>query len=742
MEGDKAMETKDIQNLEYYAYVSAVTGGDNVNRMKEKLVAQGKTGFIVAMEIASFKAVNAICGVKRGEDILRKTWECLCKCLGEGDLAGHVYSDEFILFLEGDDEAVVADKLAGITEALAEMSQDMDIPLIMPCFGIAPWKPSDSVEQSHGNAMMARGKIKNRFEVNYAFYSDADSERMLKDMLFEETFESAIDNGEFEIWYQPKCNPDDGGLIGAEALVRWNRNGDLIPPDAFVHIFERNGMIRRLDEYVFRKVCQQQKRWELEGRKIVPVSTNLSRVSLYFPNIVTRYKNIVKEVGIAYKYVPLEITESAAIDNADLKKLTDEFFKAGFGLHLDDFGTGYSSLSTLNQLHFNTLKLDKSLIDYIGNYGGDKLLEHTVALAKDLGLHVTAEGVENEAQVKFLSELNCDSIQGYYYSKPLCCNDFERVLADEKLLYYGETSNQHLDLSSINSHMFKNVMKETIDQAVEYAKSNNKTLVANPFITQETIYVHKEHFVKMMGSFFQFAIDQVPERECVVFTCFRRAVADANYVSYNFMLLGVNTTYNETELDRILEDSEKFRRAKDMAEELGGSVVGGCSENKNLQIKIRIPFKQVKQASHPFADLQKVYKREMTGNLKGKRLLLAEDEELSRFLTTEMLNSAGFEVEAVADGGSVIDALCAHEPGYYAFVLMDIVMPTMNGYVTTKSIREIDRPDLKKIPIIALSAHTMDEDRNNSLECGMNGHVSKPLDLQELSKVLAECIPL
>ena len=245
----------------------------------------------------------------------------------------------------------------------------------------------------------------------------------------EDEFAGAISNGQFEIWYQPKYNPVDNKLVGAEALVRW-RGGDgkLISPARFIPLFEKDGLIKTLDEYVFKSVCRQQAEWKSNGRQIIPVSINLSRATLYFESVAELYKCIANETGIDTKYVPIEITESAAIDNANIKVLADQFHNNGFSLLVDDFGSGYSSLSTINMKCFDTLKIDKSLIDYIGDFSGERLLDHTITLAKELGISVTAEGVETKKQVDFLTRLNCDNIQGFYYSKPLCVGDFNQLL--------------------------------------------------------------------------------------------------------------------------------------------------------------------------------------------------------------------------------------------------------------------------------------------------------------------------
>lgn len=187
-------------------------------------------------------------------------------------------------------------------------------------------------------------------------------------------------------------------------------------------------MVRALDEYVFRNVCYQQKIWLSEGMKIVPVSVNLSRASMYYKSVVGKYSWIIDDAGIDQKWVPIEITESAAINNSDVKIIANTFYRAGFSLHLDDFGSGYSSLASLNELHFDTLKIDKSLVDYIGNSGGEKLLEHTISLALELGMHVTAEGVEHEWQNNYLRHIGCESIQGFLYSKPIQKDAFAALL--------------------------------------------------------------------------------------------------------------------------------------------------------------------------------------------------------------------------------------------------------------------------------------------------------------------------
>ena len=416
------------RELDRYAYIDDVTGGDNYSRFKEKLVENGEKGYLLSMDLHSFRIVNEVCGIQRGDEVLRAVWNCLRDTISANDIASHINADHFSVFIKTDSQEIVTKRMNRISEELVKLSAQMDVPLIKPYFGVTLWNPEVTIEQAYGEATTAKHKAKER-NTSYEFYSKNDSLRYKREKALEDAFEGALENSEFEIWYQPKYDPSDNSMVGAEALCRWRgKDGGLISPGEFIPLFEKNGQIRQLDEYVFRKVCIQLKKWIEDGVNVIPISINLSRASLFYQNTVEQYKKIAAEIGVPEELVPIEITESAAFANNEVKGLANHFFTEGFTLHLDDFGTGYSSLAALNLMHFDTLKLDKSLVDFIGNYSGDKLLEHVIALAKDLGMHVTAEGVEQVKQVSFLKNLKCDSIQGYYYSKPLPVSDFEKII--------------------------------------------------------------------------------------------------------------------------------------------------------------------------------------------------------------------------------------------------------------------------------------------------------------------------
>lgn len=434
--GVSVQEESHQKIIEAYAYVDPLTKGYNYIKFKEKLNRQTDSGMIVSMDMKSFKVINSICGIQKGDMVIKAIWDCIMEILDvkRNEIAAHINADQYIIFLPTCDESKLQEKLQMVTLALNQISNEMEIPQLMPYFGLSFWNPGKKIELAYSEAIAAKNKIKDSQTINFAFFEYEDTHRIVQEKKLVDAFDDALAHKEFKVWYQPKYSPITRTMVGAEALVRWQHpDGKMIPPGTFIPLFERTGLIRRLDEYIFINVCEQQKKWQSQGKSIVPVSVNLSRASLYYKKVVNQYKRLTEKIGIDTEYVPIEITESAAINNIDIKAIADDFYAAGFSLHMDDFGSGYSSLASLNIMHFDTLKLDKSLIDYIGNFGGERLIEHTISLAKELGIRVTAEGVESEDQVSFLNHIGCDSIQGYYFSKPLPMEEFSKLLTTDQV---------------------------------------------------------------------------------------------------------------------------------------------------------------------------------------------------------------------------------------------------------------------------------------------------------------------
>lgn len=421
---------KDEKTLRTLAYVDSVTEGDNYACFLEKYKSRkDERGFFISFDINEFKLVNSICGIKKGNETLKEVWNVIASHLTEEELAAHINADHYVLFLKAESRTALIERINKISEDIKKISSKINIISIWPYFGVYESKNQEDPETCYGYANQAKHLVRGKRKMNYAFYESINYDKVVEEKQLVDCFDSAIENQEFELWYQPKYKSDDETVVGAEALVRWRKeDGTLRQPVAFIPLFEKNGLIANLDEYVFRMVCLQQKKWMEEGKHSFPVSVNISRASLYYDDIVQRYQAILEEAGLNPEMVPLEITESATVDNSQIKRLVERFHSVGFPIHLDDFGNGYSALSTLNMMHFDTLKLDKGLVDFIGDSNGEKLLGYTIKLAKSLGMRITAEGVEYKNQVDFLQNLECDEIQGYYFSKPLPLAEFEQLI--------------------------------------------------------------------------------------------------------------------------------------------------------------------------------------------------------------------------------------------------------------------------------------------------------------------------
>ena len=450
---EREMEVHYIKNeLENYAYKDPITNGYNYIKFKEKLQEINLPGSIICLDIHSFKIINSICGITKGDEVIRGIWQGILMAieLHKNDLAAHINADHFIIFIPSVDEKVIIKKLKDISVTLMVVTLDMDVPQLQPYFGVSKWAPGKKIEMSYNEAVTAKHNAKYQQNIDYAFFSEEDTNRLIKEKEITDSFDTALAKKEFKVWFQPKYTPHNKKLVGAEALVRWVKDdGKVIKPDEFIPILERNNLIKKLDEYIFRNVCMFQKKWLDEDKNVVPVSVNLSRASLFYKGVIEQYLRIAELVGIDIKWTPIEITESAAIKNESVKEVIDKFHEKGFSLQMDDFGTGYSSLASLNLMHFDTLKIDKSLVDFIGEFGGNRLIEHTISLAKELGIQITAEGVETEAQVKFLKNIGCDNIQGFFYSKPVSAIEYEKLLEEPV------SEDKSLKNNKVEDHLFE-----------------------------------------------------------------------------------------------------------------------------------------------------------------------------------------------------------------------------------------------------------------------------------------------
>ncbi|MEG0378169.1 MAG: EAL domain-containing protein, partial [Eubacterium sp.] len=266
------------------------------------------------------------------------------------------------------------------------------------------------------------------------FYNDDIRNRILEKQEIENDMQRGIDHEEFMVYIQPKYSLKTLSIKSGEALVRWKHpKKDIIPPDMFIPLFEENGFIVQLDMYMLKKVCKQLRTWIDSGKTPVSISVNQSRLHLHNPNYLRTIIQILETYQISPKWIELEITESAFFEDTEkMIEILNSLHEAGFKISMDDFGSGYSSLNMLQEITVDVLKIDKNFFkDSSNSDRGKKIVDNIITMASDLDIVVVAEGVETKEQVEFLKKTDCDLVQGYFFSKPLPMDEFEKKLFNE-----------------------------------------------------------------------------------------------------------------------------------------------------------------------------------------------------------------------------------------------------------------------------------------------------------------------
>lgn len=285
-------------------------------------------------------------------------------------------------------------------------------------------------------AKLASDKLKTSMTKNIEYYNEKMREKELYEEQLIYDFEKSLLNNEFEVYYQPKFNVkgDKPYLSSAEALIRWfHPTLGLISPADFIPLFEENGLIQRLDRFVWSEVGKKIKKWKETLGFYVPISVNVSRIDMYEPDFIDTLLKIINDNNLSTKDIYLEITESAYTSNsAQMIEIVNKLRALGFSIEMDDFGTGYSSLNMISELPIDVLKLDMLFVKNASKKNDTKIVEVIIDIAKYLGAPVIAEGVETKTQVDLLKSLGCDIIQGYYFSKPISAAEFEKYIIARK----------------------------------------------------------------------------------------------------------------------------------------------------------------------------------------------------------------------------------------------------------------------------------------------------------------------
>lgn len=428
---------KNNLKLKKVAFYDPLTGCYNLAYFKqlasEVLKKNRSDLYMVRIDIDNFKMINEMYGFEEGDFILKKMEKLITEILSGDDLHCQLGGDDFLALLRYSSDADVIEKG---TVFRKEFSQFLEVNekryTLNFTTGIyhIPVKECD-IDKIVDRATMAHNYSKQLpNERKFSFYREDMREKAIRDKDIEDVMGTALKNGEFRVFFQPKYNIDSGKMEGAEALVRWFKNGKMMLPSEFIPVFEKNGFIVNVDLFVLDEVCRLQRQWLDEGINTLPISINQSNQLIYGNDYVKKLKSTVEKYNIPPRLIELELLETIIHD--DIVRLTDTIRQLrdyGFLICIDDFGNGYSSLNLLKDIYADVLKVDRGFLsDAETNVRAGQVLKSIILLSKDLNMSLVVEGVETDKQLDLLKLLECHVVQGFLFDQPMEVSMYEKKL--------------------------------------------------------------------------------------------------------------------------------------------------------------------------------------------------------------------------------------------------------------------------------------------------------------------------
>ncbi len=434
------------QGLSYLANYDGLTGLANRllfrERLDRALIRADRNKTLVALlviDLDRFKNINDTLGHDAGDQLLIKVAGRLEQCTREGDTIARLGGDEFTIIMEDvkafEDAVKIVDKvLNGMKNSFDLLSREI---YVSPSVGISMY-PLDDTDAGNllKNADSAMYSAKESGRNCYRFYTVDMNKKLLLNLNMEAKLRRAIERQEFVLNYQPKFDIHTQELLGAEALIRWHCPDDnVISPAVFIPLAEETGLIGVITDWVIKEACRQNSEWQQQGYAPIRMAINISPRQFAQENISRRIFNQIICADLAPKYVELEITEGALMDDVEKSnQILKELKGRGIHISIDDFGTGYSSLSYLKKFHIDTLKIDQSFVrDIMEDADDAAIVSAVIAMAKSLRLNVIAEGVETPDQLNYLAAKGCNEAQGYLLGKPVTAKEFTKFF-DSKVV--------------------------------------------------------------------------------------------------------------------------------------------------------------------------------------------------------------------------------------------------------------------------------------------------------------------
>ena len=440
---DISLQKLNEAQFEYLANHDTLTGLPNRNLLDDRIgqaLSQAERFqqqlAILLIDLDRFKFF--LTGLTRdmGDKVLQILAERLKSCVRGSDTVARLGDDVFAIALTNlhasEDAAKVAQKIQESVKQPMEIGGRVFEVSCSTGISIYPKDGRDAWTLLK-NADVAMFRAKEKGRGCFQFFVDEMNDRIASRMSMERCLRQSLENHELSLHYQPQMDLRTGRMIGFEALLRW-QNAELgaVPPGRFISLAEETGLIIAIGEWVLKTACMDNKRWQDAGLALLPVAVNLSPRQFWEPNLVGTIARILRQSGLPSHYLELEITEGMVMrDVENALVMLNQLKTLGVQLSIDDFGTGYSNLSHLKRFPFDKLKMDISFVREVTHDPGCAAIARTIiSMGHNLNLRVIAEGVETEGQLSYLRLRGCDEMQGYYFSKPLPSEDFQRLMAE------------------------------------------------------------------------------------------------------------------------------------------------------------------------------------------------------------------------------------------------------------------------------------------------------------------------
>ena len=431
------------RHLLHLAHHDALTDLPNrtllTQRLRSELATARNTGASFALhfvDLDHFKDINDVLGHSVGDELLKVIGQRLSSGVRESDTIARLGGDEFAILqtqITGpDDAARLAQRLIDLASQPAEIEGRTIEGTASVGVTLFP-SDGDDVEELLKNADLAMYKAKGDGGRAFRFFHAEMHALARETTKLDAELRRALEQEQFVLHYQPQVDARTGRIIGAEALIRWKRDGEFVYPSVFLPRAEENGLMVPMNEWVLKEACREAQRWRRAGLPPVRIAVNMSPLQFRRENIGKLITSTLRETGLEPWRLELEITESIVMENsASLVRDLNRLRKLGIRFAIDDFGTGYSSFRYIKSFPVDSLKIDQSFIRAIGENGSDvAIIQAIIGLAKNLRLDVVAEGVEDEAQMRWLAGEGCDELQGYLFGRPMPAEDFVALLRAE-----------------------------------------------------------------------------------------------------------------------------------------------------------------------------------------------------------------------------------------------------------------------------------------------------------------------